>query len=170
MSRLLEKVEVMATGCHEFRGCTTKGGYGMLRVGSKTDGTRTMRGAHVIAWEHHHGRRVPKGMVIMHTECDNPRCVNPDHLTIGTQKDNVLECRAKGRAVDVGLKGESNGSSKLTEKAVVEIRKLFKQGASKMALARKYKVSDTVIRKVVNMESWKHVGGYLCPGSQTEHF
>lgn len=130
----------------------------MLRVGSKTDGSRTMRGAHVITWENHNKQMVPKGMVVRHT-CDNPPCCNPEHLSLGTQGDNVRECHAKGRARPGVSKGEANGQSKLTEQDVIKIRAEFRQGAAKTALARKYSVSDTLIRKVVNKSAWSHVGG-----------
>lgn len=70
--------------------------YGYLVVGSKFDGTwHYVRGTH-FSWMLHHGRPVPKGKFVLH-KCDNPPCVRPDHLFIGTQRDNVKDMMKKGR-------------------------------------------------------------------------
>lgn len=78
------------SGCHNFLGCKTSGGYGRIRVG----GVHWM--AHRYALSVHLGRPLEDGCVVMHS-CDNPSCVNPMHLREGTQKDNMQDCKAKGR-------------------------------------------------------------------------
>lgn len=83
------------TGCHIFQGCKTKGGYGRIRVG----GVHWM--AHRYAIHVHLRRPLTEGCVVMHS-CDNPSCVNPEHLSEGTQVDNMKDCKEKGRMVRGG--------------------------------------------------------------------
>lgn len=94
-------------GCLNWIGTGTKSPhgefYGYFRVGDKN------RRAHRVAYEFANGQ-IPKGLVVRH-KCDNTRCCNPDHLEIGTQKDNVRDTRERGRAVFV--QGSRVGSSKL---------------------------------------------------------
>lgn len=85
----------MITGCHIFQGCKTNGGYGRVRV----KGVHWM--AHRYALSVHLRRPLLEGCVVMHT-CDNPACVNPEHLVEGTQKENMQDYKAKGRMVRRG--------------------------------------------------------------------
>ena len=78
------------TGCWNFKGCKTYNGYGRIRI----DGVHWM--AHRYSLSCHLGRPIADGMVVMHL-CDNPACVNPEHLKEGTQKENMEDCKAKGR-------------------------------------------------------------------------
>jgi len=77
--------------CLEFRGNKINiDGYGLLWIEG-----RSVR-VHRFIWEHHNGT-IPEGMVVCH-RCDNPPCHNPDHLFLGTQKENMIDCASKGRA------------------------------------------------------------------------
>lgn len=78
------------TPCIEWQGATLPGGYGVTEYEGRT------QTAHRVAYKRVHGD-IPKGMVVMHL-CDNPRCVNIEHLKIGTQKENRMDCIRKGRA------------------------------------------------------------------------
>jgi hypothetical protein len=81
-------------------------GYGVYGKGGKY--------AHRLSWEIHHGRPIPPGMNILH-RCDNPPCVNPDHLFLGTQADNVVDMVRKGRARPWGARldgGKRKGTSR----------------------------------------------------------
>jgi len=94
---------------------------------------------------------IPEGKVIRHT-CDNRACINPEHLLLGTQKDNVRDCVIRGRTA----KGENNGCVKLKKEQVIEIRKLFKTGKYTFAqLSRKFGVYS--VRDIIYKNTWKHI-------------
>jgi hypothetical protein len=91
--------------------------------------------------------------VVMHT-CDVRNCINPDHLVLGTQQDNLSDMVSKGRQA----RGSANGSSKLTESQVLEIRKLYSGGIlTQQEIALQYNVAQTLISFVVRGAGWKHV-------------
>ena len=94
------------------------------------------------------------GMVAMHT-CDNPSCINPDHLKWGTQKDNLEDMTKKGRrgrGSKMGSPGESNPRSKISLETVKYIRESKKRGRE---LAKELGLSDTMISRIKNYHSWK---------------
>ena len=140
-------------GCWTWKGYQTKDGYGQLGVGDN------IAYAHRVAWELTHGP-IPVGLVICH-HCDNPSCVNPAHLFLGTYTDNLRDCMAKGRFRNAGTMrlqlGERNGNRKLTTQAVLEIRARCVDRASIAALARQYGVAECTIRRVASREAWAHV-------------
>lgn len=108
--------------------------------------------AHRASWMIHKGA-IPDGLLICH-KCDNPLCVNPDHLFLGTDQDNTLDCMSKGRYVV--MKGESNGVSKLTEAQVREIRKLAGT-VPQVKLGLMYNVNPATISSVIRRINWKHI-------------
>ena len=90
--RFWEKVAIGEPDeCWEWEAYRQENGYGTIKKNRKDIG------AHRVSWELENGREVPDGMVVMHS-CDNPSCVNPAHLSVGTQADNLADCKAKGRA------------------------------------------------------------------------
>jgi hypothetical protein len=91
-------------------------------------------------------------MVVMHS-CDNPSCVNPNHLKIGTQKQNLEDRKQKGRHP----KGKLSGTAKLTDKAVAEARALHKSGATTVDLAKQFGVSQSAMWYAVSGTTWEHV-------------
>ena len=96
-----------------------------------------------------------KDKVVRHT-CDNPPCVHPDHLVVGTQADNVRDMLDRGRGVQP--KGSEHGMSKLTEAKVRLIRAEYNgKHGQKTQLARKYGVNVSQIANVVNRITWRHV-------------
>src|SRR6516164_3033673 len=105
-AKLLERTKPEENGCWKFSGSNQPSGYRHLHVG----GSRYRR-AHRVSYEVHVGP-VPQGLCVLH-KCDNRWCVNPDHLFIGTFRDNALDMIAKGRRYDNS--GERNGRSVLTE-------------------------------------------------------
>jgi hypothetical protein len=133
-------------GCWLWTKSTTRG-YGELHYKGTT------RKAHRVAWELTYGD-IPKGMVVCH-RCDNPRCINPDHLFIGTQADNIKDCIEKGRARHISPRGESNPRAVLTEQQVIDARRRYRQGGVfYKELAAEYGVGFYAIAQAVKGKSW----------------
>ena len=107
---------------------------------------------------------IPKGMLVCHS-CDNPSCINPEHLWLGTQKDNIQDMVKKGRKAKVENlftidppKGEKNPMAKLTEKQVLQIKKLLSDGILKQKeIAEIYGVESSRISSINKNKSWKHL-------------
>jgi hypothetical protein len=121
--------------------------YGLFCFKQKT------RKAHRAAWNIYCGA-IPPGLHVLH-KCDNPPCVNPDHLFLGTHQDNMRDMTNKGRAV--GPKGEQCHLARMTEEQVREIRRLKEAGYTAWALAGIFGVDRTQIWKIVRRKTWKHV-------------
>lgn len=96
---------------------------------------------------------IPAGMVVMHS-CDQPLCVNPDHLSVGTSAQNAADAARKGRR----LPGSKNHQAKLTEKLVLEMRARYaKGGISQKRIAEEYGVSPALVGFIVTRKLWKHI-------------
>ena len=130
--------------CWLWRGSCSSFGHGNFRVGDKVDG------AHRFSFELHRSA-IPDGLFVCHS-CDNPPCVNPKHLFLGTRLDNHGDMCAKNRHTKP--KGEINAAHKLTEADVREIRS-SKIGPS--ALARRFGVHVSTIHNVRSRQSWSHL-------------
>jgi hypothetical protein len=120
---------------------------------SKTRSGGINLGAHCLSWEIANGQSVPKGMRVCHT-CDVGACVNPDHLFIGTQADNIADAQAKGRMA----RGERSGHHRLTEPQVLEIRRLrADEGVTYADLAARFDVHLMTIAHVICRRTWRHL-------------
>ena len=106
-------------------------------------------------WEITFGK-IPNNLLVCH-KCDNPACVNPKHLFLGTYKDNTDDRDRKNRFVK--LQGEDVGTSKLTNEDILEIRKSYAPHAYGCVkkLANKYKVSVTHIHRIIKRKVWSHI-------------
>ena len=133
--------------CHVWTGARNEHGYG---VG--WDGKRT-RLAHRMAWAKKHGP-IPAGMMVCH-KCDNPPCVNVDHLFLGTQTDNMSDCANKGRLEGRRTpRGSAHPQAKLTEIQVQEIREARASGILLKTLSARYGVSETMISYIARGKNW----------------
>jgi hypothetical protein len=154
--RFLEKVNKdgplcvhLGTKCWVWMGGTYPEGYGEIKI----DGY--VRLAHRVSWEIANGE-VPDGLCVLH-KCDNPACVRPDHLFLGTKKDNVDDMVNKGRHRNNSA-GERNANRKLTNTDVIAMRERFSMGGiSASALARIHKISPRQARDIVKYRAWKSV-------------
>ena len=114
----------------------------------------SLKQAHRLAYESWVGP-IPEGHIVRH-KCDNPPCINPDHLETGTHSDNALDREARCRGRD--QKGESSNSSKLTEQAVLDIRMEYATGQTTyVRLAEFYGVTPPTIRYAVAGKTWRHI-------------
>jgi hypothetical protein len=147
------------TGCWNWLGKARSGTcrlYGRITVNKKT------MPAHRFSWELHNEKKVPDGMIVMH-KCDNPECVNPDHLTIGTTKDNSDDKVRKNRQAKGASfsnrktsNGSKNGMSKLTE---TQAKEIFNDKNPQREIASRYGVSQTVVHNIKSLKTWKVIHG-----------
>lgn len=148
-SRVLSHVEYDTNGgCWLWLGSQDRKGYGFARVSGRT------MGAHRASYRAFVGS-VPDGMQVCH-RCDVRACVNPAHLFLGTNAENVADREAKGRGGD--RRGESNNSAKLTAADVIEIRRCLRAGQTGASLAREYRMSEGAIADIKHGRKWPGVG------------
>lgn len=132
--------------CWNWLGVCNNKGYGKIKINQKDIS------AHRFSWELHFGK-IPKDLYICH-HCDNPPCVNPNHLFLGTSKDNIDDMKNKNRQA----KGENNGNSKLTSKQVEEIKRLYYEGKiTQIEIAKIFNVAHTTILNINRNKTWKHI-------------
>jgi hypothetical protein len=97
---------------------------------------------------------IPSGMHVLH-RCDNPSCVNPEHLFLGTDADNTRDKMSKRRSVN--LAGAEHGRSKLTPEDVLRIRESRLFGARPEDLRKIYGVTDAAIHRIIKRQNWAHL-------------
>jgi len=140
-------------GCIVWQGRIHKRGYGEVTIGRGADGWPVRVRAHRVAWEEAFGP-IPNGLCVLH-KCDNPPCVNPEHLFLGTRADNNRDRFLKGRdSHDPKNVGHRNGRARLTVAQVEEIRALAATGMQRRALAERYGVARTTVSAVVAGQNW----------------
>lgn len=145
-TRFPERVRVMPSGCHEWQGGKLRGGYGSFKL---ADG---MWQAHRWAWTQANGP-IPEGLVVRH-KCDNPPCVNVEHLELGTKSDNSWDMSKRGRS----LIGSKTPIAKLTEAQVLEMKIALRDKTAKQRdLAVFYGISIAQVSRINKGHQWKHV-------------
>lgn len=144
------------TGCHLWIGAVNSHGYGKIVV----DGG--VRASHRISYELSHGP-IPTDMEVCH-RCDNPCCVNPAHLFLGTHADNMGDCVNKGRfarppqpSTECRARGERQGSAKLTASQVGQILDLLDAGERQVVIAARFGVGQAEISRIKRGTKWAHI-------------
>ena len=156
MERLLSKATVdEKTGCWLWQGANNAHGYGVIRLGSLTDGSRTMAYVHRVAYQIKHGP-IPRGLFVCH-KCDVKNCFNPDHLWVGTNSENINDAIAKGIAVGGPNYGEKNGNAKLTAAQIGWLRRMKDIGFTYAQLSAIFGISRTHAAFIVKRKNWKTV-------------
>jgi hypothetical protein len=164
------KVEKLGTeaGCWIWTGSTNPDRYGCFGVNGRTVGT------HRISWFLHHGPIPTMGgttsLKVLH-HCDTPECVNPAHLWLGTQLENIADCLKKGRhnhafggrvwtreCPEIVARGERSHKAKLTSDKVAEIRALYKTGAiTQVELSSRFGINQSSISALLLRRTWAHI-------------
>jgi len=139
-----QKVDTSGS-CWLWTGGTKEEGYGCVNWAGVT------RRAHHVSWFLTSGSW-PRVLHCLH-RCDNPRCVRPSHLFLGTHQDNVADMVAKGRQ----RKGERHGMARLTDAGVLAIRAACAAGEAQATVARRHGVTQTTVSRIILRRSWRHV-------------
>jgi len=134
--------------CWEWLKSRSNKGYGRIFINSQP------QEAHRISYEISN-QLIPEKMWVLH-KCDNRKCVNPNHLWLGTAKDNSDDMIAKGR--DIHSRGERHPQVKLSGEDVKKIQSLYKNGnITQMELAKLFKVKQVQISRIINKKTWRHI-------------
>lgn len=132
-------------GCWNWTGSVSVGGYGKFWLENNTIP------AHRASFILHKGQN-PDGKMVLHT-CDNPRCVNPDHLVLGTHHDNARHMKERGRF----LVGEQNSRSKITVEEARNIIRMLLDGGKIRTIAKSLGHSRNLVKAIAEKITWKHI-------------
>lgn len=148
----LERFEAKFTksdGCWEWNAYKSQDGYGSFGVAGR------IQKAHRVAYQLYVGE-ITEGLCVCH-HCDNPSCVNPKHLFLGTNADNSHDRDNKGRGVHPDNSGEKHGMSKLVREQVVEIKVKISEGATQSDIAKEFGVARRTISDISNRRTWANL-------------
>lgn len=168
-----ERTKINSLGCWIWQGAKNPKGYGKININYKTVAS------HRLSYVLFNGD-IKAGLYVCHT-CDNPSCINPKHLFLGTAQDNTHDCFNKGRdkrkgrklssihrarigdfqrgksCPQRGRKGGENPSAKLNSHSVIEIRRKHAAGIKMKDLVSEYKVHRSTILCIIKRKTWKHI-------------
>ena len=148
MHRFWSKVE-KTESCWNWKAAKSKAGYGVFHLGR---GLGTIN-SHRFVFQMKYGE-IHKGLFVCHT-CDNPACLNPDHLFLGTQKDNMMDMVKKGRANP--MKGEKNHWTTITEDMARYIKNKVLEGIKVIDIHRETGVNYNIITDIKRNKSWRWI-------------
>ena len=138
-----EKYVVRKEGCWDWKGCIHHKGYAPMNFYDNKQ-----KNAHIVSWILHRGK-IPDGLFVLH-KCDNRKCTNPDHLYLGTQRDNVRDREERS----LSIKGEKNPKAKLSTQDIPKIIQGLKEGFSQSKIARYFGVTQTTISRIKTGIGW----------------
>lgn len=152
-ARLRANVEIDANGCWRWTKGTNDFGYGVIRVTNAHGdwGERCHRASYAL-----NVGEIPAGMSVCH-HCDNPPCINPAHLFLGTASDNALDMCRKGRRTTKPPVGEKSNLAKLTEAQVREACDMVRGGMSRAAVGRHFGLTVGAISSITLGKTWAHL-------------
>jgi len=155
IERFIKKLSLdYDTGCWNWTGYLN-GGYGAFCIGGPIR-TNRVRKAHRVAWEIYNGE-IPDGMCVCH-HCDNPKCCNPNHLWLGTHKQNMEDMKSKGRLkYNPAKSGELHHNNKFAEMDITSMREMYAKGYTQDEIATIFNTSQPVVSAIVNHKRWKHL-------------
>lgn len=148
-----------AAACWPWTSARDKDGYGIFETREKT-----VRATRYLMRSLGHD---VSGRFVLHN-CDNPSCMNPAHLRVGTARENSADMKARGRSLtgdrnparqrpETRPRGDSHSLARLTSQQVQTIRVEYANGTTQIALARRFGVGESTIGSVVRRETWRHV-------------
>lgn len=148
--RFWDKVD-RSGDCWTWTATKNSHGYGQIGIEGR------LHIASRVAWEMENRRRLVRGQQVLH-RCDNPACVRPAHLFIGTAVDNMQDCVRKGRfKFCEPRRGIQNNKAKLNEAGVIEVRRRYDAGETLSSLSRGFGMARATLRRIVRREGWRHV-------------
>lgn len=144
VQEVLSRFDVVGE-CHIHRGGKDWDGYALCKLGNVS-----FR-AHRLSWEFHNNSKIPHGEIVMHS-CDNPPCINPAHLSVGTTKKNMEDKHDKGRAAVQA--GPSNNASKVTPQMAEEAKKRLLSGEKRSVIAKSLGISKGTLELMCYGKHW----------------
>lgn len=148
--KFFEKIAYGMSDCWYWIGCKDSSGYGRV-LGTKENF------AHRLSWRLFHGE-IPEEKKVLH-KCDVRCCVNPEHLFIGTQKENMIDASLKGKLLNrTILFGEKNPMRKLSGEDVMKMRQIYSKGnTSYKRISKEFNISTMTAYRAINNQSWSHI-------------
>lgn len=152
--RFAQRLHSNPDACWEWAGAKNEHGYGVIGRGRRSDGNTK---AHRVSYQIFHGAKLTPSELVLH-RCDNPSCVNPLHLWVGTPKENSRDMLEKGRGTPPPVRrGVENNKAKLDEIKIQQIFHLRNKGHTTYEIAEIFGVSRSAICSALNRHTWRHV-------------